>query len=528
MARGKSCLVAVMIAATAAWSAHAQESPAKPEQSVRPAAVLPADKNATTPHTIVAGGHELAYRATAGVLPIPGAGAVPEARIFYVSYELDGGDKKSRPVTFAFNGGPGAASAYLHLGALGPRRIVLNDDGTVPAPPARFADNPLTWLVFTDLVFIDPVGTGFSRSADHKDDKKDEKKDDSTDEKAFFGTRPDNETLGRFIRLYLSRDERWLSPKFLAGESYGGFRVAALAELLQSSFGIGLNGAVLISPVLDFGLLHGDRYQLLPWALKLPSLAAVALHHRKSSLRTPAGPVARQALDEVEAWSLDGYLTGLAQGDLLTGAAEEAFIDKVAGYTGMPKDLVRRRHARIPNGAFAKMLLLDTGRVTSFYDGSVTAIDPDPESPVLERGDRTLTELNAALLPALNAYLREELKFETDLPYLVLNPEVERQWRWRGDSGDQGFVEAVDNLKAGITLNPHLKVLIAHGLFDLVTPYFASAYAISQMRLDSAVRPNLVLKTYAAGHMVYTHAAAREALFRDAETFFGEATAAAR
>ncbi|HLI10390.1 MAG TPA: peptidase S10 [Alphaproteobacteria bacterium] len=525
-------LAALLLVAASGWppGAAAEEAAAQGSGDAhRPAsaAVLPADKSAVTHHVIRIDGRDLSYQAVAGILPVAAMGDLPEARIFYVSYTLDGADKKDRPVTFAFNGGPGAASAYLHLGAIGPRRLVLDADGTVPSPPARFADNPLTWLTFTDLVFIDPVGTGFSRGVSTKAEKGEATKGEQVDDKPFFGTRADNLTLGRVIRLYLTRSDRWLSPKFLVGESYGGFRVASLAEHLQSDFGIALNGAVLISPVLDFALIRSNRYGVLPWALKLPTLAAVALYHGKSSLPHPAGGITRAALAEVESWSLEGYLTGLAQGDALPAAAEEALVDKLAAYTGLPKDLVARSRGRIRNGEFAKMLLHGTGRVVGFYDGSVTALDPDPESPVLRGEDRTLPQLNAALGPAFNAYLREELKFDTDLPYLVLNPAVGRQWHWHGESGDQGFAEAIGSLKAGVTFNPHLKVLIAHGLFDLVTPYFASAYAISQMNLDPAVRANVALKTYAAGHMIYTHRDSREALFHDAADFFRGAAAAA-
>jgi carboxypeptidase C (cathepsin A) len=531
MARGIAPLLAALLL-IAPGRALAADAPPKQDQEARAAApALPADKSAVTHHTIRLEGRDLAYQATAGVLPLPATGSVPEARIFYVSYTLDGADKKSRPLTFAFNGGPGAASAYLHLGALGPRRLVLNADGTIAAPPARFADNPLTWLAFTDLVFIDPVGTGFSRSVGGKagdkkgSEGKGEESETKGDDKPFFATKTDTETLGRVVRLYLTRSERWLSPKFIVGESYGGFRVASLADHLQADFGVALNGAVLISPVLDFALNWSDRYSLLPWALKLPSLAAVALLHGKSSLKAPGGLITRDALREVEAWSLRDYLTAIAAGDALGGDAQTALDDKLAAYTGLSQEAVRRSRGRIRNGEFAKALLQGSGRVVSFYDGSVTGIDTDPESPI-QRGDRTLSQVNAAIVPAFNAYLGEELGFHTDQPYLVLNSEVGRAWRWHAREGEQGYVEAVDSLKAGISVNPHLKVLIAHGLFDLVTPYFASVYAVDQMYLDKAVRPNLEIKTYAAGHMIYTHADARQALFRDAEAFYREAAPA--
>jgi carboxypeptidase C (cathepsin A) len=517
-----AALAVAFVALSLSAPLRADEPAATPEKAAPvphpERTVLPADKVSVTHHSVTVDGRQLAYRATAGVLTIAPADPLPEGRIFYMSYELEGTQKADRPVTFAFNGGPGAASAYLHLGALGPKRLALNDDGTVPPPPARFVDNALTWLAFTDLVFIDPIGTGYSRGLPGKDGK--------PDSKPFYGVKPDLQTLGRTVRVYLTRNDRWQSPKFLVGESYGGFRVAGLAQTLQSDFGIALNGAVMVSPVIDYALGWGGRDHVLPWALELPSFAAVALHHGKSRLQKTTAVVERSNLTEVEAWSLDGYLLGLAQGDALKGAAADALYDKLAAYTGLAPDFIRRRHGQVTGREFAKNLLNDKARALDLYDGSDTFIDPDPGNPGPAPWYMTLAALGSALLPAVNAYIREELKFDTDLPYFLGNDEVERQWRWHEKESDQGYVSTLENLRNGLSLNPHFKVMIAHGLFDLVTPYFGSVYAVSHMHLDPAVRANVEIRTYEGGHMMYTHQAAREALFRDAAALYAAAVAA--
>jgi len=453
-------------------------------------------------------GRALGYRSIVGSLSVADPPSA-QAKVVFFAYELEGADTSKRPIAFAFNGGPGAASAYLHIGAMGPRRVALNDDGTLPTPPARLVDNDLSWLAFTDLVFVDPLGTGFSRNP---------KGDDKDSDSSFWGVREDAEALSRFIRSYLTRSGRWQSPKYLVGESYGGFRAAILSDLLPSSYGVALNGAILISPALQFAITRPDGYDVIPAALKLPSLTAVAMLHGKSNLAVPAGGLDRAALAPVENWSLDSYLTGLARGAALPAPARDALIGQAAALTGMPAELVRRNNGRIGNSDFAKTLLRGTGRLPSLYDGAMTVVDPDPESSNLDR-DTGLDQLNAVLVPAFNAYARDELKYETDQPYLLLNGEVNGQWRWRGGRG-QGYAGAADRLKNGMAMNPRLKVLIAHGLYDIVTPYFASAYVIDQMHLSDEQRANLTFKAYAAGHMVYTHRDARAALYRDAKAVF--------
>jgi carboxypeptidase C (cathepsin A) len=464
----------------------------------------------TTSHGIQIDGRRISYRTTAATLPVGEDLARPEAHLFYVAYVLDEADPATRPVAFVLNGGPGASAAYLHLGGLGPWSVVLEENGAVPPAPPRLVPNPDTWLTFTDLVFIDPVETGFSRGVEPADGERDDQR--------LLGTEPDLEALSEFIRLWLGRHERWASPKFLVGESYGGFRVAALADMLAEQEDIQVNGAVLISPVLEFSLHDGDAFTLLPWVLRIPSFVAVAREHGKMAAGDLEG-----ALDEAEAFGLAELLPGLARGDALDARVAEALYQRLADLTGLRHEVVRRHAGRIPRGVFAKELLRADGRVVSLYDGSMTAIDPEPDRDSLPR-DARLTRLTAALGTAINDYLRRHLDYETDKPYRVLNRRVSRAWNWRaGGQQRQGFIGAADDLKAVLSREPTFRVLIVHGAHDLVTPYFTSVYVTRQMRLDPQVQDAVRIEVYEGGHMFYTRAASRARLHEDARRLFESA-----
>ncbi len=483
------------------------------ERNLNAEAVLSPDQRSQTRHVLNVGEEEIPYVATAGTLPVRISRDGPECRIFFISYASESGaNQRSRPLTFVFNGGPGASSAYLHLAALGPRRVVLAEDGSLPGPPARLVDNDHTWLRFSDLVFVDPAGTGYSGCI-----RCDHQKKEEPDTKAW-GVREDLEAVAIFIRLYLTRNNRWLAPKFLVGESYGGFRVAALSELLQSDYGISANGLVLVSPALEFGLLYGDAYNLLPWVVTVPSYAATARYHDKAVRKISEAQEIRPALQEVEHFAAQELLPALAEADTA------ALYGRLASFIGLPEHRVARLRARVPPWLYVKELLRDDRRQTSLYDGSWTAIDPRPESPLPPEEDPLLLRLDTLLTAALNSYVRVELGFETDIPYVVLNKEVTKKWNWRsGLESGQGFVGGAGNLKKCMSINTDLKVLIAHGVFDLVTPYFGSEIVARQMALDPAVSSNLRLKVYEGGHMFYTHTAGRLRFFEDAESFFRSA-----
>jgi carboxypeptidase C (cathepsin A) len=342
---------------------YAAQDDTASKSSMAREATLPEYVDVTTQHVIRLDGQDMAYTTTAGALTIPVEGGESQGKLFYVAYVKRDADAAQRPITFVFNGGPGAAAVYLHLGAIGPRRVALNDDGTVPPAPVRLVQNSLTWLAFTDVVFVDPIGTGYSRAARKSDGK------DKTHK--FWGIEADLESLGGFIRLYLSRNSRWLSPKFLAGESYGGFRVAALAQKLHAEFHVPLNGLVLISPALEFSLHTVDHYRVLPWVLRIPAYAAVATFHGKSSLQRQPASELSALLSPVEAFSLGDLLTGLAQGDRLGEEKAHVLYHRLSGYLGLSDELVRRYRGRIALSVFAKTLLRDSQRVISLYDGSV-------------------------------------------------------------------------------------------------------------------------------------------------------------
>ncbi|MGF1515459.1 MAG: S10 family peptidase [Elainellaceae cyanobacterium] len=446
----------------------------------------------------------------------------PVAELFHVAYLADDQAAPQRPLTFVFNGGPGAASAYLHMGALGPKRVRFNADGSLPKPPVQVVDNAETWLTFTDLVFIDPVGTGFSRSLeDETEDKKTApKENDRPKETPFWSVDRDLKSLGEFIQGFLSRQQRWLSPIFIAGESYGGFRVARLVRQLQQDYGVGLSGAILISPALEFGLLGGSDYNVTPWATVLPSFAAAAAHHGLTQPETLDA-----CLSEAEAFARRTYLPLLAMGDAAPPEERQAAYRQMADMTGLPVSLVQRQAGRVDLSVFARELLRSQHRVVGLYDASITAIDPFPDRPTFDGADPTLDGLNRLFTGAINSHLRDTLGVETDLIYHLLNFETFKAWQydlkgeWR-----QGFVGSVDEFRAGMALNPHMKVWISHGIYDLVTPYFGSNHLVDLMRLDPELRSNLTLKHYLGGHMFYAWDESREAWLQDMKKFYQGAT----
>lgn len=509
------CRVATILAIAAivpSLSARAQPAhgngAATATRAPRPMS-LPAPS--VTQHVLALNGRTLHYTATAGSLPATADTPQRIGDMFYVAYTLDDAPATSRPITFVFNGGPGAASAYLQMGAMGPKRVALNDDGSMPPPPGRLVSNDSSWLPFTDMVFVDPIGTGYSRLAPAKNGKA------QGGGKSVWGVRRDLRTLGSFIRLYLARNGRWASPKFVVGESYGGFRAAALPDLLEREFAISLNGTIMISPVIEFSLagLNGpDAYRLAPWALQLPSFAATAWQQGK----VHAGSNGATTLDgfrhAAEQFALGDYLAALA------GAKPEdkRFYDRLAHFTGLPVDALRRMDGRIPSGRFAKLLLRDSGRIISLYDGSVAAPDPDPGRTRFGP-DPIFDPVTARIMDAFSSYIVTDLGFKTDRAYRMLNRVVARKWDWLA-GGHQGYAGSADDLKDAMTRNQALHVFIAHGMFDLVTPYFTSHYIVAHMNLPPQLRRNVTLAVYPGGHMMYTHAAARIALARDAAAFF--------
>ena len=497
---------ALLLAFAFASAVTAQDASPPPATSV-PTAAPPPPRASVTRHKLTLDGRELAYTATVGSLGLADTSSTVKAQITYTAYVADGGDAR-RPLTIAFNGGPGASSAWLHMGGLGPRRLVVPDDGGAPTPPIALADNAETWLAFTDLVFFDPVGTGFSVPA-QVDGK-------PVPTREFWGVAEDVDWAARFVRQYLNRNNRWGSPLFLAGESYGGFRAGRLSQRLQEDFAVPLTGIVMISPFLERELTFTDgRLFPLGQAVLLPSYAAVAWHHG----RLPAvgrGEAARDAfLGEVEFFALTDFLATMSLGRRASEAQRDGVYQRLAEVTGMPLDALRRSDGRIRREIFIKEGI--PGRVLGRYDASVTLADSDPHAPRTDDPDPSAVPFAAALAAATNMQLRETLKVDRIPSYVVMNGNANREWNWRGGQGSVG------QLRQGMIANPALKVLIVHGRFDLVTPYFSSTYVAQQISLPPEQRANLELALLDGGHMMYFHAAERVRLTRLAAEFYARA-----
>jgi carboxypeptidase C (cathepsin A) len=454
--------------------------------------LLPQD--ATSDKQIAVAGRTIAYTATAGTLPLFDQNGERSAAVFYTAYVAKGGEPTSRPVTFVFNGGPGAASTYLHLGLAGPRIVDFGPDGRDGAA-ARLIDNPDTWLAFTDLVFIDPVGTGWSRPA----------KSDGGG--AFWGVQRDADVFAKLIALYIARNSRSASPKYLLGESYGGFRAAKVARELQSDQGIVVSGIIMVSPMLEAAFQWGHESALRA-AMHFPALVATELE--RTNTFTP------EALAEAERFAMTDYLTTLA-GPQPTGTAAQKFYARIAQMTGLPVDTVAKTRGYV-RGAYLQHLR-ENGRHVSAYDGNFAVPDPYPESPTGRGSDPMLDGFTRALSGAFVAYARDELGFKTDMTYILLAHDVGSKWDWGDRRSPPGVSDDIRNLLA---LNPSFRLLVAHGYTDLVTPYGVSRYVLDQIP-DIGGAGRAKLKLYRGGHMYYFDADSRRAFGADARNFIERA-----
>ena len=448
----------------------------------------------------------------------------PSAEIFSASYVTGAGDPR-RPVTFVFNGGPGASSAYLHMGAVGPQRVDFPADGTLPTVPARLVHNESSWLAFSDLVFVDPVGTGFSRviEPEKKGDEKEKKPEDATDPKEYFGYKRDLESLCEFMGRWLSENRRWGSPVFIAGESYGGYRVGRLARLLQESAGIGLNGAILISPALEITGLQLTDYDVLPWVDRVPTMAAASAHHGKSRAFKKSASLER-VLRESEEFATGEYATFLTRGASIAARERTRILTRLADLVGLPPDIVVRAEGRIGIFRFVRELLRDERKVLGLYDTTITATDPFPDRDEFTWPDPTLSGISPAYTMAVNRMLRSEIGVETDREYTLLSYEVNAAWK--DDAQQHAFAPApgaTDDFRYGMALNPHMKAFITHGQYDLVTPYFASDRLRNLMRLDPQMAGRLTVQHFGGGHMFYAWETSRKAFTGAIRKFVADA-----
>jgi carboxypeptidase C (cathepsin A) len=451
---------------------------------------LPEDS--TTRQSITVNGRTLAFTATAGSLRLFNGKGEPQADIAYTAYQLEGTEPRSRPVTFFFNGGPGAASAYLQLGCAGPWRLSIEGDGAISSAPPELKPNAETWLDFTDLVFIDPVDTGYSRFVSADEDVR----------KRFFSVDGDVDALAVVIRRYLEKTDRLLSPKFIVGESYSGIRGPKIVRELQTEQGIGVKGLILVSPLFDFREFGGSS--LLQYVISLPSMAAVA--------RQAKHPVTRADMADVEAYARGDFLTDLIRGEA-DREATTRLADSVSALTGIDQAVARRLAGRVDVSEFRREFDRRDGKVTGRYDGSVLGFDPDPDSSNGHFGDPSGDPLIAPLTSAAIDLTMHTLNWRPDGSYHLLNGSVERSWDFgRGINP----VQSISQLRQILALDPKLKLLVGHGLFDLATPYFGSKIWLDQ--LPAYASPDRVkLVVYPGGHMFYSREASRQAFRSEAE-----------
>jgi carboxypeptidase C (cathepsin A) len=452
------------------------------------AATIPdaAHKPVLTTNTVAIAGRSVTYTAETGMLPILKSDGSSRASVFYGAYtRLGETNPAARPVMLCFNGGPGSSSVWLHLGALGPRRVKMNEDGTLPPPPFGLVDNEYSILDLCDLVFIDPVATGFSRAVG------DEKPD------AFFGQTADLESIGEFIRLWATRHERWLSPKYLCGESYGTFRAAGLAEHLRSRFGMYLNGLVFLSGVLDFQTISAGPGNDLPFLLYLPNFTATAQFHKKLPPDLQAD--LPKALAEAQKFVRDQYAAALQQGAALPPAERDSVVAELSRLTGLSPQVIRDNNLRIDSGVFRRQLLHDQGLILGAYDARVTGRDDDPASPYPDF-DPSYAATYGPFSAAMNSYARTELKFEDDLPYEILVGV--QPWNY---AGRNSYPHVTDQLASVMNQNPYMRVLVLGGRRDLVCPIETMRYSLGHLPLDPAYRSNITYAEFDSGHMMYVN-----------------------
>ena len=481
-------------------AAPAKKDEAKKDEKLTPAVPDATRKPVVITNTVTIAGQIVTYTVETGMLPLLKSDGATRASVFYMAYTKVGeSNAAARPVTFCFNGGPGSSSVWLHLGGLGPRRVKMNDDGSLPRPPFAIEDNPLSILHATDLVFIDPVATGFSRPT--KDERADQ----------FFGQSGDVESVGDFIRLWTSRNLRWRSPKFLCGESYGVFRAAGLAEHLHSRYGMYLNGVILVSGVMDFATLREGPGNDLPSLVFLPTFTATAQFHKK--LPADLQNDLPKALAEAREFIKGEYPAALLQGAALPADQRQKIVAKLARLTGLPSQVIDDEDLRVGPSKFREMLLRDQNLIIGRYDARITGRDADKSSGS-PRFDPSYAATYGPFSAAMNAYLREELKFENDLPYEILAGVGP----WTYDSRDS-YPSSASRLASAMNQNPYLRVLVLVGLRDLACPVDGIRHSIDHLQLAPEFRKNVTYAEYESGHMMYINLPDLRKMQKDIESF---------
>ncbi|HEX7705309.1 MAG TPA: peptidase S10 [Thermoanaerobaculia bacterium] len=477
------------------------------DPAATPKAADARDNIVTTSHSMKLGAQTINYKAHAGTIVLRNDEGKARANFFVVAYVRDGVDPATRPVTFTFNGGPGSSSVWLHMGAFGPKRVVYADDmGNATRPPYRLTDNEATILDVSDLVFIDPVTTGFSRAIPHEDARK------------FHGVDADVESVGELIRLWTTRYGRWSSPKFLAGESYGTTRAAGLAGWLQSQ-GYYLNGVMLISSVLNFGTVRFDSGNDLPYILFLPTYTATSWYHKKLPQELQQLSL-ESVVAQAEEFALGDYASALIRGDRLPDTARQSVIQRLARFTGLTPEYIERTNLRIDIHRFDKELLRDQRRTVGRLDSRFTGIDLDAAGETPEF-DPSYASIYGEYTGTFNDWVRRGLRFETDMPYEILTGKV-RPWNY--EQSQNRYLDVAETLRAAMSRNPHLRVLVANGYYDLATPFAATHYTFSRMQLDPSLRDNVTMTYYPSGHMMYVEKDSRLQLRDDVLAFIRAST----
>ena len=450
---------------------------------------FPKEILSTTKHTVTIGGTSVSYTATAGNILLKEEDGRPKANFFFISYVKDGvQDSGKRPMTYSFNGGPGSSSVWLHLGVLGPKRVeVENDNGVIP-PPYKLIDNEYSLLDLTDLVFIDPITTGFSRAVPGESDKQ------------FHGVREDVESVGEFIRLFTTRFKRWSSPKFLIGESYGTTRAANLVNYLQQRHGMYFNGVMLVSSILQMQTARFDVGNDLPYILFLPTYTATAWYHKKLAADLQAD--LKATLAQVEQFAMKDYTLALMKGKNLTSDEQNNIVEKLSRYTGLSKDYIQRSNLRVPIFHFTKELMRSERKTVGRLDSRFEGIDRDAAGENFEY-DPSLAAITGPYTATLNDYVRSELKYESELPYEILTDRV-GPWNF-GTENQNRYLNVAEFLRQAVNQNPSLKVHVANGFYDLATPYFATKYTFDHLGLEPNLQNNITMSYYEAGHMMYIH-----------------------
>lgn len=489
------------------------------ERDDRATADAPKDVLSITKHAVTINGQRLRYTVTTGTIVVKEEsekageqageweGEKPKATVFFIAYTRDDvPDRSARPVTFSFNGGPGSSSVWLHLGVLGPRRVLMDEIGNALPPPYRLVENEWTLLDATDLVFIDPVSTGYSRVVPGEKAK------------TFHGFKKDIESVGDFIRLYTTRYGRWPSPKFLIGESYGTTRAGGLAGYLQERHGMYLNGIMLVSSILDFQTADFNPGNDLPYILFLPTYVATAWYHKR--LDADLQRDLRATLDQAEAFALNEYAPALMRGAALPPDERARIVGELARFTGLLPEYIEATNLRINIDRFVKELLRGERRTVGRLDSRFKGIDRDAAGEHHEY-DPSLAIITGPYTATLNHYVRADLQFESDLPYEILNFSINKDWSYA--EHENQYVNVAETLRKAMSINPFLRVLVANGYYDLATPYFATIYTFNHLGLDPSLQDHLSMTFYEAGHMMYIHLPSLAQLKRDLAAFIASA-----